>query len=413
MDILKPAADQWLSLPAHMHWLRAQGQHLLNFAKAARVTGGFAALDAQGQVPHGAVAETIHTARMVHSFALAHLQGIPGSAPMVDHGLKALLGPLRDTLHDGWFATADGARTGERKQAYLHAFVALAASSAVAAQRPGATELLDAAVDVLQTHFWRETEQAFVESYAPDWSDLESYRGGNSNMHGVEACLALADVCNDSVWLDRALAISTRMIHEHAARAGYLPVEHFDAQWNPLPDYNSDRPADEFRPFGQTPGHALEWARLLLHLEAARHRIGMPNPDWLADDARQLFAAATRLGWAVDGQPGIVYTLDWQHRPVVRARLHWTLAEAAAAAAALLRRTGEPEYEDWYRLFWDYIDCHLIDRHGGSWHHELDTDNLPAHTIWPGKPDLYHAYQATLLPGLALAPSLATALARR
>jgi mannose/cellobiose epimerase-like protein (N-acyl-D-glucosamine 2-epimerase family) len=413
MDTLKPAADQWLASPTHLHWLREQGQRLLEFAKGARVPDGFAALDGKGHISAGSPAETIHTARMVHSFALAHLQGIPGSAPMVDHGLRALEGPLRDAVHGGWFATAGGGQSGERKQAYLHAFVALAASSAAVAQRPGAVALLDDAVAVLQTHFWNESEQAFVESFAADWSDLEAYRGGNSNMHGVEACLALADVCNDNVWLDRALAISTRMIHQQAAQAGYLPVEHFDADWNPLADYNQDKPADEFRPFGQTPGHAFEWARLLLHLEAARHRIGMPNPAWLADDARALFAAATRWGWAVDGQPGIVYTLDWEHRPVVHARLHWTLAEAAAAAAALLRRTGEPEYEEWYRRFWDYIDCHLIDRQHGSWHHELDTANRPARTIWPGKPDLYHAYQATLLPGLALAPSLATALARR
>jgi hypothetical protein len=31
-------------------------------------------------------------------------------------------------------------------------------------------------------------------------------------------------------------------------------------------------------------------------------------------------------------------------------------------------------------------------------------------TVWPGKPDLYHAVQATLIPRLPLAPSMATAL---
>ncbi|RMS43706.1 N-acylglucosamine 2-epimerase super protein, partial [Pseudomonas amygdali pv. photiniae] len=47
----------------------------------------------------------------------------------------------------------------------------------------------------------------------------------------------------------------------------------------------------------------------------------------------------------------------------------------------------------------------------GSWHHELNQRNEPSADIWPGKPDLYHAYQATLLPVLPLAPSLASALA--
>jgi len=87
-------------------------------------------------------------------------------------------------------------------------------------------------------------------------------------------------------------------------------------------------------------------------------------------------------------------------------------AEACASAAALLRRTGEPQYERWYRCFWAFIDTHFIDRAAGSWHHELDPANRPAATIWAGKPDLYHAYQAVLLPTLPLAPSLATALAR-
>lgn len=412
METLTPGTNSWLNLPAHRHWLALQGQRLLEFAKAARIDNGFASLDPHGRADKAGGAQTIQTARMTHCFALACLQGIPGSAALVDHGIRALQGPLRDARYGGWSA-GDTPECTSRKQAYLHAFVALAASSATAAARPGAAALLSEAVSVLEKRFWCEEEQAFLESFAQDWGDREAYRGGNSNMHGVEACLALADVCNDAKWLDRALAISERLIHQHAAAAGYLPVEHFDAHWQPVRDYNHDRPGDEFRPYGQTPGHAFEWARLLLHLEAARHRIGLANPAWLAEDAQHLFAAACRVGWAVDGQPGIVYTVDWQQRPVVAQRLHWTLAEAVTAAAALYQRTADARYERWYRELWDYIDLYLIDREHGSWHHELDPDNRPAHTIWPGKPDLYHAYQATLLPTLPLAPSLATALARQ
>jgi mannose/cellobiose epimerase-like protein (N-acyl-D-glucosamine 2-epimerase family) len=411
MSDVSLAGDSWLYSAEHALWRRNQGQRLLDFAKAARQPDGFGSLDAQGRLPANEPAGTMNTARMVHSFALAHLQGIPGSAPMVDHGLAALLGPLRDATHGGWFAAAHG-HGDTRKQAYLHAFVALAASSAVVAGRPGASSLLEMATAVLEQHFWRGDEGALVESFARDWTDLESYRGGNSNMHAVEAFLALADVHNDTLWLERALAISEKVIHQHAMAANDLPVEHFDAQWAPIRDYNRERPDDGFRPFGQTPGHGFEWARLLLHLEAARERAGLSNPGWLLADARRLFAASVQLGWNADGAPGIVYTLDWEQAPVVRERLHWTLAEAAASAAALLRRTGNAQYEQWYRTFWDFIDVYLIDRQHGSWHHELDADNRPAGSIWPGKPDLYHAYQATLLPGLPLAPSLASALRR-
>ena len=91
--------------------------------------------------------------------------------------------------------------------------------------------------------------------------------------------------------------------------------------------------------------------------------------------------------------------------------MHWTLAEAAATAAALLKRTGDATYETWYRRFWDYIDRFLIDRERGSWWQELDRHNNPSSEIWSGKADLYHAYQATLLPRLPLSPTMARAIA--
>ena len=401
-------ADSWLVEPAHQAWLNVEGLRLLPFARAAQVEHGFAALDARGALAPDAVAELIHTTRMTHCFALAHLQGIAGYGELVDHGVDALQGRLRDEMAGGWFA--DATRESD-KSAYLHAFVALAASSAQAADRPGASQLLDEAIGILERHFWSEEEGALRESFSRNWSQEEAYRGANSNMHGVEAFLALADVTGDSVWLRRALRVTERLIHGHAASRGYVVVEHFDRQWQALPDYNTDNRADPFRPYGSTPGHSFEWARLLLNLEAALTRAGLEAPAWLLDDARGLFASACRDAWLADGAPGLVYTLDWQARPVVRARLHWVQAEASAAAAALLRRTGEPDYEAWYRRFWEFTASHFIDLQEGSWHHELDTGNRPAASIWPGKPDLYHAYQAVLLPRVALAPSLATALA--
>ncbi|MCW2292224.1 mannose/cellobiose epimerase-like protein (N-acyl-D-glucosamine 2-epimerase family) [Pseudomonas sp. BIGb0408] len=401
-------SDSWLVKPAHRAWLNAEGMRLLPFASTSGVAQGFAALDGQGRLPAGASAELIHTTRMTHCFALAHIQGIPGYAHLVDHGIATLQSDLRDEQAGGWFA--DVGRKGD-KSAYLHAFVALAASSAQAAGRPGAEALLAEAIGIIERHFWCEEEGALRESFSRDWSQEEAYRGANSNMHATEAFLALADVTGDALWLHRALRIVERLIHHHAASRGYVVVEHFDPQWQALPEYNVDNRADPFRPYGSTPGHSFEWARLLLHLEAALARAGLDAPDWLLEDARGLFASACRDAWHADGAPGLVYSLDWLGRPVVRARLHWVQAEACAAAAALLRRTGEAIYEQWYRRFWEFASSHFIDLQNGSWHHELDSDNHPASSIWPGKPDLYHAYQAVLLPRLPLAPSLASALA--
>jgi mannose/cellobiose epimerase-like protein (N-acyl-D-glucosamine 2-epimerase family) len=401
----------WLDSPVHAAWLMAQGQRLLAFAKASKLPDGFGNLDASGKLAPDAAAETMNTARMTHCFALAHIQGVPGCLAYAEHGVAALLGGLRDASYDGWFAHPEGLYDSG-KAAYLHAFVTLAASSAKVAGTAGATQLLAEALRVIEGHFWSEQEGALRETFSRAWQLPEAYRGANSNMHATEAFLALADATGNTLWLQRALRIAERIIHTHAAANGYRVIEHFDAFWQPVPDYNLEHPADHFRPYGTTPGHAMEWARLLLHLEASLQLAELPAPDWLLACARGLFDSACRHAWSADGEPGFVYTLDWDNRPVVRQRLHWVHAEACAAAAALLRRTGEARYEHWYQCFWGFIDNHFIDHAGGSWHHELDANNRPAGTIWPGKPDLYHAYQAVLLPGLPLAPSLATAISR-
>ena len=410
MDTFQPAFSSWLNAPAHQQWLAAEGLRLLAFAKASKLADGFGNLDEKGCIPANAHAETMNTARMTHSFAMAHIQGLPGFAELVDHGIQALSGPLRDAEHGGWFAAAHHHDDNTDKAAYLHAFVALAASSAVVARRPGAQALLDDAINIIDTHFWSEEEGAMRESFERDWSGEEAYRGANSNMHATEAFLALADVTGDTRWLDRALRIVERVIHTHAAGNQFMVIEHFDTHWHPLLGYNEDNPADGFRPYGITPGHGFEWARLVLHLEAARLQAGLVTPEWLVADAKGLFASACEYAWSVDGAPGIVYTLDWNQRPVVRERLHWTHAEASAAAQALLKRTGELHYEIWYRRFWEFCETHFIDRVHGSWHHELSPHNQPSSNIWGGKPDLYHAWQAVLLPALPLAPSMASAI---
>jgi mannose/cellobiose epimerase-like protein (N-acyl-D-glucosamine 2-epimerase family) len=195
----------------------------------------------------------------------------------------------------------------------------------------------------------------------------------------------------------------------HGAAGGHdwrLP-EHFDPDWRPLLDYHRDRPDDPFRPYGATVGHAFEWARLALHLDAATGG----DDDQLRSDAESLFERAVADGWQVDGAPGFVYTTDWDGIPVVRQRLHWVLCEALAAAAALHRATGDEHYGDLHRTWWAHAESCFVDRDRGSCHHELDARNRPAAGVWSGKPDLYHALQAVLVPRAPLAPSLATAIA--
>jgi sulfoquinovose isomerase len=400
----------WLASPAHHRWLEQETDRLLEFSRASRhPAGGFAWLDSAGRPQLDRPVELWVTGRMTHVFALGHLLGRPGCGRLVDHGVAALTSLFRDEKHSGWYAAVspDGPVTRE-KAAYPHAFVVLAASSAVVAGRPGADSLLREALDVMTNRFWDETHGMVVEEWDEAFTGVDDYRGVNANMHTVEALLAAADVTGDRGLRDRALRIVSRVVHELGrGNDGRLP-EHFDDAWNPRYDYNVDAPAHPFRPYGATVGHGLEWARLALHLHAA---LGERDaPGWLLDDAVALFDAAVRDGWSVDGRPGFVYTVDWQGRPVVHERMHWVAAEATATAAALWTATGESTYADWYELWWDYIADVMIDRRLGSWWHELDADNRPSGTVWNGKPDAYHAVQATLVPRLPLAPTLATAL---
>jgi sulfoquinovose isomerase len=404
----------WLGSPAHERWLEAEGDRLLEFSRASRhPAGGFAWLDVAGQPQLDRPLELWITCRMTHVFAFGALSGRPGCGPLVDHGVAALTGRFHDDTNPGWYAAvgADGP-TSRDKTAYEHAFVVLAASSATCAGRPGAAELLEDALAVVLERFWDDEHGMVVEQWDESFSTLDPYRGVNANMHTVEAFLAAADALGDDPSLAaslraRALRILTRVVHELGPAHSWRLPEHFDTAWTPLLDYNVDTAAHPFRPYGATIGHSLEWSRLALHLAAA---LGSSAPSWLLDDARSLFDAAVREGWAVDGADGFVYTVDWEGRPVVRERMHWVAAEATATAAALWTATGDPSYDRWYRTWWDHIATVFVDHRLGSWHHELDPANRPGGVTWRGKPDTYHAFQATLIPRLPLAPTLATAL---
>ena len=265
--------------------------------------------------------------------------------------------------------------------------------------QPGYFGKLPGAGDFVQ----RRLPPVFVDAWDRDWTTPSSYRGLNATMHAVEAMLAAADATGDQVWVERTARVCDWLVELAEAHDHRLP-EHFDEQWRPLLDFNRDRPDDPFRPFGATVGHALEWSRLLLDLESVR-----PFPQALPT-ARALFERAVADGWSADGAPGFVYTTDWTGRPVVRERMHWVVAEAIGAASTLAALTGEASYDDWARLWWAHVEECFVDRERGSWHHQLDPTNRPVATVWPGKPDLYHAVQATLVGRLPVSASFGGAI---
>jgi sulfoquinovose isomerase len=388
--------------------LATECDRLLNFGRHfPHPLGGAAWLDATGQPDLTRPAYTWITARMVHVYALGHLLGRSGDADLAAQALAGLTGRLRDGKSGGWLTSVDPAsESPDEKACYTHAFVVLAASSGTVAGLAGARDLLSQALDIWDQRFFDDAAGMFVDTWNRDFTRLDDYRGVNGNMHAVEALMAAADVTGDQAWRERALGIARRVALEFAQPHSWRIPEHFTSSWEPQLEHNRDHPDDQFQPYGATVGHGLEWSRLLLHLEAS---LADP-PDWLLPAAEALFDRAVVDGWAVDGADGFIYTTDWDGIPVVRDRMHWVVAEGIAAGAALRRRTGDDRYADLAATWWAYAERYLFDRTYGSWHHQLDATNHVIETVWPGKPDLYHAVQATVIPRLPLAPSMATSL---
>jgi mannose/cellobiose epimerase-like protein (N-acyl-D-glucosamine 2-epimerase family) len=399
----------WIDSATHRAWLEEQFVAQLRFGSGfAHPGGGAGYLDEHGNLVPNRPVETWITARMLHVYALGHLAGVPGCRPRAAQALRGLAGPLCDARNGGWFTSVDPAtgRRDGRKTAYAHAFVVFATASAAVAGIEGARPMLEEALDVLDARFWEPRHGLHLDSRSEDWKDVASYRGINANMHAVEALLAAADVTGESGWRERAAGITATTMG-FAEGNGWRIPEHFTADWSPDLDHHRDRPDHPFEPFGATVGHAFEWARLALHVRSASGS----DADGLLAAARALFDRAVRDGWAVDGADGFVYTTDWSGQPVVRLRMHWVLCEAISAAAALRTATGDPVYEDWYRLWWDHA-AELFIQPDGSWVHELDATNHPSATVWPGRPDLYHSVHAVLLPRLPAAPAAPSAIAR-
>lgn len=397
--------------PGGRAWRREQAARLLAFGRGSELPGGgFGWLDEHGRVDLTRPRPLFIAARMTHVYALASLDDDADARRLATAGVASLRTQYADAEHGGWYAELgpDGRIADATKANYAHAHVLLAASSASAARIPDADALLDQAIHAIDTHFWSEDEQAAVENWDAAFTTAEAYRGANSNMHSVEAYLAAGDVTGDRRWHARALAIAARLIDRQARTHDWRIPEHYDARWRPLLDYNQDRRDDQFRPFGTTPGHSFEWARLLVTLAAALD----DPPAWLDGAAVALFDTAVATAWAADGHPGFVYTLDLDARPVVTTRLHWVVCEAVLAAHSLHARTGEGRFAEYAQAWWTHIAEFFVDEVNGGWFQELTPTLEPSHAIWSGKPDVYHSYQALLFPSLPLAPCAAVALAR-
>ncbi len=408
---VEPATlGNWSTRAYHRHWLLDQVGSLFDFFqyRAVNPSGGFYDMDDVGK-PLGAAnpVRGIHsTARMVHCFSIASLLGRPGANEIVDHGMDYLWNHHRDTKHGGylWSLNNDGP-VDSSKQGYGHAFVLLAASSAKTIGHPLADGMLADVTEILNTKFWEEKHGAIAEEYNRDWSPIDggTYRGQNSNMHLTEALMAAFEATGEKAYLEKAESIADLVIRRSAGSVGWRVAEHFNADWELDKNYRGN---EMFRPSGTTPGHWLEWARLILQLWS----LGERRHDWMPDAAKGLFSQSMSLGWDSD-KGGFFYTLDWEDIPAKRNKLWWPACEGAGAAHYLNEHVPSDFHEESYRKIWSVIGRSFVDRANGGWHEELTEDLVPAHTLFPGKGDIYHALQACLIPLFPATGSLTKVIA--
>ena len=357
--------------------------------------------------------ETWITSRMTHVYSIGSMLGHEGSEALADAALKGLRGELHDDQNGGWYAglTKDN-EIVPTKQCYAHAFVILAASSGVLAGREGAAELLKDALALYDLRFWNEEEGLSCDTWNTEFTELDSYRGLNANMHSVEAFLAAADVTGDEKYRVRAGRIIDRVLIWAKDNNWRIP-EHFSSDWVPDLECNKDRPDDQFKPYGATPGHGIEWARLITQWALSTYKEDKAGAAPYIEAAENLYNRAVADAWNADGEPGICYTTDWNGKPVVHDRMHWTLAEAINTSSVLFHVTDNEKYAADYAEFMKYLDEKVLDHVNGSWFHQLDRENNLLETVWPGKSDIYHALQATLIPYYAPGLSIAVAVKKQ
>jgi len=400
MRIMKFSFSPWVQHFNHRQWLISQVNDLFAFYEHMsknNTLGGYNTINVNGTpLPFVGRQDLIHTARMTYCFALGHLLGRPGCGSLADHGFRCLLDNFYDEQSGGFVSSYDPrARsiTDASKRSYGLAFVILASSAGIIAQRPLAHDVFREATFVLEEKFFDPEQGLYSDEWSRDWSTQSKYRGQNSNMHLTEALAYAYFATGDQRYGEMAANIAEYFVNSVARRYEDRIPEHYNETWKPDLEFNRDNREDAYRPYGTLPGHSFEWAKILCQLSSGFKL----EREWFLDRARSLVERAWRDAWERDGRAGFIYSVDIKGNTLNCDRYWWVHAEALAALALLSSLFEEISFEKRYRAVWDFLFNSFLDHRYGGWYHVLSpTGNLKS-DVWNGKPDLYHALQCYLV----------------
>ncbi|MDO5747612.1 MAG: AGE family epimerase/isomerase [Actinomycetaceae bacterium] len=416
----------WFDAKEHNRWLSHNMHTILEYGHNAAIPTGFGYLRGDGTIDHNQPCWLYITARMTFVYSMGSIMGIPQCRKFATHGLKALETYFYDEEHGGWYEAIEAApddngkavpvKGHDGKQGFATQCVLLAAATATIANRPGAHELLAKAIDDQEAHWWDPEFSMVHSAWDTAYSQREAYNGLVAQLHAVEAYLSVSDAIHDQLWIDRAVDILHRVYQIAEANHWRIP-EHYDAQWEPIYDFNEDDKFNFERPWGITVGHAFEFAHLTLLARAMLEDAGREVPEWMLTMATEIFDRARVDAWNRDGLPGFCYTTDYDGNPVDSRREYWVPLQAVQATVALFRtiqntggRSADLEhYEHCYHSWMDYVAEYVFERPGISHYHPASSSGvLPGESH--GHQGIYHAFQAMLAPRLPLSPTMALAL---
>jgi mannose/cellobiose epimerase-like protein (N-acyl-D-glucosamine 2-epimerase family) len=457
--------------------LLAEGEKCLRFFSrdACRIRGGEAPspsrpflggsyhfFAADGSVHDPSVRHIVSTTRLVVQFAWAvhhypeeepRASAAPPYRALLADSLAFLRGPVHFRPATGGYAweasvSEDGSAllsSDETVYTYALAFALLAYS---AAYRFGGVEEAKGWVEETWetlSRLWEEGPGLYANECGADFAVVDPYRGQNSNMHAVEAHVAAYEATGERKHLERARRIAEGMCVGCAGRVGQmlrapprpgggdeegagageereddlsLVYEHYTSSWEVDLAFNADKRDDVFRPWGFQPGHLMEWAKLLVQLDAHREDEDGEGAAWRLPVAERFFAAALR-GWDDNGGVGgLVYSLSPEPSlPVANGdKYKWVQVEGLAAAGLIAEAVGrkraalgetrndEAFYWGWYERLWEFSWRFLVDHEFGSWQRYVDRDGRVCDgglKCPPGKVD-YHINAACYDVGAVL-----------
>ena len=266
------------------------------------------------------------------------------------------------TIKDGHVAV------DQTNHCYGLAFVLLSAAAAHSVGIDGAKDDLNQAAEIMDARLFDAAIGLYADEASPDWSNVESYRGQNSNMHSCEALIGAFEATGEDRFLDRACDLAKLITVDLAKKSDGLIWEHFtsdlEIDWN----YNRNDPKNLYRPWGFQPGHQTEWSKLLLTLHAHRPK------DWMATRAMELFDRALDICWD-EAHGGVFYGFAPDGTICDTDKYFWVQAESIAAAAHLFALTGNTSYSEWYERIWQYAWDHMVDHEYGAWFRVLTAGN--------------------------------------